>query len=167
MFHLWEKWCSILEWCYSLEKSDVPSLRRVLLQFWVMLHPWDEWCYILEKSDVTSLRRVMLHPWEEWCYILAEPSGMGHIYVAEWHCLWWMGWRVGGVVVPRWTCFMITNKRDHVLYETKRSYLNLDGVVLWGRGGGAYRLADKRTGRHTNRYAHWLVNRQIGKHAYR
>ena len=31
---------------------------------------------------------------------------------------------------------VITNKRDLVLYETKRSYLNLDGVVLWGRGGG-------------------------------
>ena len=62
---------------------------------------------------------------------------------------------------------VITNKRDHVLYETKRSYLNLDGVVLWGRGRDAYRLADKRTGRHTNRYAHWLVNRQIGKQAYR
>ena len=31
---------------------------------------------------------------------------------------------------------VITNKRDHVLYETKRSYLNRDGVVLWGRGGG-------------------------------
>ena len=43
-------------------------------------------------------------------------------------------------------------------------------VMVWfcGEGvGDAYRLADKRTGRHTNRYAHWLVNRQIGKHAYR
>ena len=51
------------EWCSILEKSDVPSLRRV------MLHPWEECCYIFEKSDVISLRRVMLHFWEKWCYI--------------------------------------------------------------------------------------------------
>ena len=47
------------------------------------------------------------------------------------------GW-VGGWVVWRYPAqhVVITNKRDHVLYETKRSYLNRDGVVLWGRGGG-------------------------------